>query len=108
VASSEDALSSIAGLLVHRLNVPPARPELPASDAPCTRRAAHLAGHLKAHVPASASVPAWVLGLALASVPAQAELPASFRLRVRHRVRSAPARERAVAARHTRRPRKAR
>ena len=83
--------------------------EHPDSAVLCIRRAAPRAALLRDPAPASDSVLGWVRVQASDNVPVAAlERPASFRLRVKRRGRSVPVRASAAAARHTRRPRKAR
>ena len=108
--SSVGARSSTGGLPEVQDSVPVV-PELQAAPepvAPCTRRAPRRPALLREHVPGSGSAPAWVRGPALDSVPVVPELPALFRLRVKHHGHRVRVMVRGVAARLTKRPRKAR
>lgn len=102
-----DGLSSIAGLRAARLSVLQDLPEALASAVLCTQRAVRPVARRKVQGPALANAPAWVPAPVSDSVPGPVELPALFRLRVKHHGRSARATVRGVAGRLTRRPRKA-
>jgi hypothetical protein len=108
VVFSADAPSLIVARAVVRPRGLPVDMERPALGVPCTRRAARRAAHLRERVPDSASGPVWDRVPALDSVQAALEVPALCRLPAKRHVRSVPVRVSAAAARHTRRPRKAR
>ena len=103
-----DAPFSIAALPEVRHSVRPDLLERPDSAVPCIRRAARRAALLRVHGPASDNAPVWVRDPALDNVPAAQEHPDLFRLRVKPHGRRVRVMVRAAAARHTRRPRKAR
>ena len=103
-ASSVDARFSIAGPLAAPLSGLLDRPELPASAVQCTRPAVHRAAHRRDPGPALASA----LAVPVRASDSAPELPALFRLQVKRRGRSGPVRVSGAAARHTRRPKKAR